>query len=371
MRLRAAVVLLALAGCTAAPVPPAPPVTGAAQELAWQSLRPAPSQRTEVTAAAAGTRIYVVGGYEAGGATLAAVEVYDTATRQWEPGPDLPVAVNHAMAASVGGVVHVFGGYRGDGTPSAAAFRLGSGGWEALPELPAGRAAGTAVPVGGTVYVAGGIGPGKALASRMLTYDSTARWWSVAPGPTTAREHLAGAAFADRVYTIGGRTAARGNLAAVEAYDTATGRWATLPDLPTPRGGLSGAAVCSGHVIAVGGEAQATFPQVESYDVAAGAWRSLPPLRTPRHGLGVVTVGRTLYTLSGGPQPGLHVSDATEALDLSPLGPCRSSARPVHTATPSSRSRCGAIGLSRARSVTCRGSPRRGQRDCTGRRERT
>jgi hypothetical protein len=30
----------------------------------------------------------------------------------------------------------------------------------------------------------------------------------------------------------------------------------------------------------------------------------------------VVAVGDTVYTLSGGPTPGLHVSAATEALDL-------------------------------------------------------
>jgi hypothetical protein len=73
-------------------------------------------------------------------------------------------------------------------------------------------------------------------------------------------------------------------------------------------------------VIAVGGEAQATFAEADS--VRDRAWRSLPPLPTPRHGLGAVTVGTTLYVLSGGPRPGLHVSDATEAIDLIPLGRC-------------------------------------------------
>ena len=72
----------------------------------------------------------------------------------------------------------------------------------------------------------------------------------------------------------------------------------------------------------VGGEERATFPEVEAYDVAGGGWRALPPLPTPRHGLGVVAVGAKLYVLSGGPQPGLKVSDAAEALDLSASGPC-------------------------------------------------
>jgi hypothetical protein len=58
------------------------------------------------------------------------------------------------------------------------------------------------------------------------------------------------------------------------------------------------------------------------FDVAAGGWSALPPLPTPRHGLGVVTVDRTLYTLAGGPRPGLHVANTVEAIDLATLGAC-------------------------------------------------
>jgi non-specific serine/threonine protein kinase len=123
------------------------------------------------------------------------------------------------------------------------------------------------------------------------------------------------------VYTVGGRTGA-GNLDAFEVYDPAGGRWTSLPALPTSRGGLAAAATCAGHVVAVGGEAAATFPEAEVFDVRAGTWRTLPPLPTPRHGLGVVALGGGLYTFSGGPRPGLHVADTTEAIDLTPLGAC-------------------------------------------------
>ena len=75
-------------------------------------------------------------------------------------------------------------------------------------------------------------------------------------------------------------------------------------------------------MIAVGGEAEATFEEVEAFDVASGVWRSLPPSPTPRHGLGVVAIGTVLYTLSGGPRPGLHVSGAVESMDLASLGRC-------------------------------------------------
>src|SRR5919202_3623087 len=87
----------------------------AAGGRAWRSLAPVPSPRTEVAAAAVGGRIWVLGGYGGDGATLATAEVYDTATGGWSRGPDLPVAVNHAMAATLDGVLYVAGGNDGKG----------------------------------------------------------------------------------------------------------------------------------------------------------------------------------------------------------------------------------------------------------------
>jgi non-specific serine/threonine protein kinase len=122
---------------------------------------------------------------------------------------------------------------------------------------------------------------------------------------------------------VGGRAGGlSGNLAAFEVFDPAAGTWSTLPDLPTRRGGLAAAATCNGQVVAIGGEAEATFAEVEAFDVGTGQWRMLPDLPTPRHGLGVVAIGATLYTLEGGPQPGLHVAGSTEAIDLTALGTC-------------------------------------------------
>ena len=319
----ALVVVLGGACGTDGPEPPRPsPPPPVSVALSWKRLADAPSQRTEVTAAAGRDgRIVVVGGYRADGGTLSTVEIYDPATDRWERGPDLPLPVNHAMAAAVDGTVHVFGGYLDGNVASGAAFRLESAGWHAIADLPEARAAGTAVAIAGKVYVAGGIGPGAGLATRMLVYTTATDSWSTVDGPPTRREHLGGAGYGTVVYTVGGRTGA-GNLAALESYDTATGAWRKLPDLPTPRGGLSAAMSCAGLLVAVGGEAAATFAEAEGYDVRERTWRALPALPTPRHGIGVVTVGTVLYVMAGGPKPGLFVASTNEAIDLAPLAPC-------------------------------------------------
>jgi len=307
------------------PTPPAASSTSPAPspaKLAWRRLAPAPSERTEVTAAAVGPDVYLMGGYRGDGTTVSTVQVYDSRRNRWRQGPPLPLAVNHAMAAPVGGSVDVFGGYTANGTPSASAFRLDLGGWRRLADLPAGRAAGTAVAVGDKVYLAGGIGPGG-LARTMLVFDAAANRWSSAPGPPTPREHLAGAAADGRVYTIGGRVRGHGDLGATEVFDPATARWTALPPVPTPRGGLGATATANGFVVAVGGEPSSerttTFAEADALDVRTGAWRSLPPMPTPRHGLGVAAIGTAVYTLAGGPRPGLHVAATAEAIDLARL----------------------------------------------------
>ncbi|GFJ79662.1 Kelch repeat-containing protein [Phytohabitans houttuyneae] len=183
------------------------------------------------------------------------------------------------------------------------------------------RAAGTAVAQSGKVYVAGGLNAGG-LARQMLVYEPATNLWTNAPGPPTPREHLGGAGFGGKVYTVGGRAGGQGNFTAFESFDPTTNQWTVLPDLPTRRGGLAAAATCSGQVVAVGGEAEATFEEAEAFDVKAGTWSSLPPMLTPRHGLGVIAMGTTLYTFAGGPKPGLHVADSAESMDLAPLGSC-------------------------------------------------
>jgi Kelch motif/Galactose oxidase, central domain len=314
----AAAATLLLAACTGgepeAPAPTAPASTRAG-DPAWQALAAAPSQRTEVAAAAVGGRIWVLGGYAPDGATLATAEVYDSAADRWSRGPDLPVAVNHAMAATLDGVLYVAGGNDGDG-PSTQVARLEGERWRPVAPLPQGRSAGGLVAVDGRLYLVGGVVDGG-LAGDTQVYDPGADRWSAAPGLPTPREHLGAAASGGKVYVVGGRTGGIGNnLAAAEAFDPAAGRWSAVADLPTARGGLAATATAAGEVVAVGGEAAATFPEAEAFDPASGTWRSLPPLPTPRHGLGVVAVGDVVYVLAGGPRPGLHTSAANEAIDL-------------------------------------------------------
>lgn len=312
---------------------PAPTTSLAGAGPAWQTLAPTPTARTEVTAAVTGKRIFVVGGFDAGGDTVRTVEVYDIESNLWLEGPRLPLAVNHAMAASAGESIYVFGGYRGPGLaiPSDRAFVFVPstscpksqvcGEWREPAKMPEPRAAAGAAAASGRIYIAGGVGP-RGLAQSMLAFDpngAAGGKWSALSGPPTAREHLGVASDGKKVFVVGGRTSGIGsNLAAAEVFDPATGGWMKLPDMPTARGGIA-AGFAARFVGAAGGEAAATFNDAEALDIGSLAWLRLPAMPTARHGLAVVGAGNVIYVIAGGTRPGLTVSAANEAIDLGPL----------------------------------------------------
>jgi non-specific serine/threonine protein kinase len=288
--------------------------SGAAGDAKWRSFAPLPVARTEVAATVVGRDIAIVGGFLADGSSSRRVDLYTPAGDRWRRGPDLPVGLNHAGAATLRGRMVVVGGYASGGA-TRGSFVLDAGRWTPLPPLPARRAAAGAVALAGKLYVVGGVGP-AGLARSAFVFDPRSRRWRVQPGPTP-REHLAVAAAGGRIYAIGGRTAGFDtNLALVESWRPGEPRWRAEPAIPEPRGG-TGAAAAGGLIVSVGGEAPAgTLSRVYGFDISQRAWRRLPDLPTRRHGLGVAALGRTVYVIGGGPEPGLHVSAANEALKV-------------------------------------------------------
>jgi N-acetylneuraminic acid mutarotase len=300
-----AVLLLSAGAASAAPV-----------EDSWRTVSPVPEPRTEVAAARVGTEIGVVGGFRADGSTSRRADAFAPARNAWRPLPRLPLAVNHAGAAAWRGRLLVVGGYTAAGPATRAGYELVRGRWRALPRLPEARAAHGAAVVGNRLYVVGGVTSPGNLAQRAFVLDLVKRRWSAIPGPTP-REHLAVAAVGGRVYALGGRLAGIDtNLKTLQVLTPGARAWRDLPGIPHPRGGTGAAGVGTALVSVGGEEPSGAIASAYAYDTRPQEWRRLPDLPTPRHGLGVAALGGRVYVIAGGPQPGLHVSDANEVLTL-------------------------------------------------------
>ncbi len=101
-----------------------------------------PTPRTEVASAVLAGKIYVIGGFDGLGRTVANVEVYDPAIRLWAAGPDLPAPRHHMALVTAGNTLYALGGYTGSGfEPHAEAFAMDVGAlsWRPVAPLPEAR----------------------------------------------------------------------------------------------------------------------------------------------------------------------------------------------------------------------------------------
>jgi N-acetylneuraminic acid mutarotase len=295
---------------------PAPSVAAVSPGEGWTRRAPAPLPLTEVAAAAHDGRIWVAGGLDAGGQAVDRVSIFDPSTDTWVAGPRLPEPIHHSALVSDGDALWLIGGYVGNGfdRPTSTVRLLETDAWVEHFPLPEPRAAGAAAWDGaGRIVYAGGVGRDGVSP---VVFGQGDHGWEELARLFAPREHLAATSDgAGTVFVLGGR---RGGLAGnVATVELVAGREVRRgADLPTARGGVAAFFWPSLGACLAGGESTGgTNPQVECV-AADGRQSRLPDLRSPRHGLGAAVVDGTLYVLLGGPEPGMFVSDAVEALGL-------------------------------------------------------
>lgn len=324
MRGLSTAVLLLLVACTAAATPPptARPtasVTVAPDAPGWASRAAAPFKLTEVAGAAFGGEFWIAGGLDETGGPTARVFAYDPAADRWREGPRLPSTIHHAaMVATPDGLL-VLGGYTAAALegPTDTAFSLAAGAdeWVAGVPLPEPRAAGAAAWDGERVVYGGGVGPAGVSDTIWALEDGR---WSVVGRLSGAREHTSATSGGDgRTWFLGGRVAGlQTNMGTVDMVEGTTAR--LVGEVPATRGGVAAFWWPAGGACLVGGESPGgTNPEVECID-ADGKVTELPRLRVARHGLAAAVIDGLALVGLGGPQPGLFVSDALEALPLTP-----------------------------------------------------
>ena len=271
---------------------------------------PVPAQRAEpslpvpieeTAAAAAGDRLYVMGGFNAAGASLNGVYVFDGAT--WSSGPPLPLPVDHPSAATLDGAVYIAGGHS-NGSDSRRLFRLDGDHWTELAAMQYARGGHALVAVQGRLYAIGG-NTSRANVPQVEGYDPATNSWSVVTLLPMPRNHVAGFALGTSACVAGGHypTTSR-----VDCFDVVAGTWSRLADLPTVTSGFGAATFLGGGVVVMGGQdASETriVPQLARYN-PDNTWSSADSMLSPRHGFELTIFGGRAWACGGGSAPGLH-----------------------------------------------------------------
>lgn len=296
----------------------------------WTKLAPFPEPAEEVYGAAAGGKMYVMGGLAPGWKPRGLVFEYDPASDKWTKKKPMPLSSHHLAIVELNGKVYVFGGFvpPQSGPPAwvpivnAWEYDPANDAWKALAPMPSKRGSAVAAAVGGKIYVIGGGGtsPGSKEPSIHPTkphlalgtveeYDPATNSWRARTPMPTPRNHSGIGVVGGKIYVIGGRTGAAfigvgANSDIVEEYDPVTDAWGPIKArMPTPRSAVA-YATYKDRIYIAGGEFQderlmAAFWVVEAYHPATNSWTTLPRMSVPRHGLAGAAIGNRLHFVTG------------------------------------------------------------------------
>ena len=286
-------------------------VSGGQAGGVWQDLAPMPTARQELASAVLNGKIYVIAGFDSGGASTSTVEVYNPATNSWASAQSIPIANNHGNAAVAAGKLYTFGGV----SNAAFVYDPALNTWSPVASMNFQHGGTAAVGViNNKIYVAGGTGGG--MQQRELeVYDPAANTWTNLAPMDVPRNHTGGGVINGKLYVAGGRDSATAPTA-LEVYDPQTNAWTTLAPMPTGRSGI-GVGVVGGELYVFGGEIPALHPEVEVYNPESNSWRSLADMPTPRHGLWASVIGNRIFLPGGGSQQGFGASNVNDVFAVS------------------------------------------------------
>jgi N-acetylneuraminic acid mutarotase len=289
----------------------------------WTMKAPVPASLNEVSLAAVGGKIHLLGGSVAGFTGPYHLQ-YDPATDQWSARAPLPNRLDHIGSAVLNGKIYAVGGFVGgathkDGQDVAYEYDPTTDSWRVLATLKAGRGSIGVAALDGKIHAIGGRLPTGATVAMHDVYDpATNKWNEAAPLPK-ARDHVAIGVVDGKIHVAGGRFGASTERTDMhDIYDPKTNTWTAGPPLPTPRSGLAGT-VYQGLFMVLGGELPPghTFPENEAYDSKTNSWRTLMPMPAGRHATGAATDGAHVYLAGGSLKPGSGgVTDQTIVFTL-------------------------------------------------------
>jgi large repetitive protein len=241
---------------------------------AWTTGANLPGAAVENPAVVAlGGKLYAFGGSTAAfSGAVSNAAVYDPATNLWTPLAPMPTARGGATAQAINGLIYVAGGMDVTGASVATLqiYNPSTNSWTASTPMSTRRDNPGSAAFDGKLYVFGGRtrnADGTEVVAQLNTVEmfdpATQTWTAKAPMPTGRRTMVVGT-LNGVAQVMGGERAPDGNaFNANEEYNPVTNSWRILEPMPTGRhGAVAGTINGVVYVVAGGPQAGSSFSSV-------------------------------------------------------------------------------------------------------------
>ncbi|HEY5454036.1 MAG TPA: hypothetical protein VIJ96_01055 [Acidothermaceae bacterium] len=263
------------------------------------SVLPAVVYRTQ--AAAIGGFVYVAGGIDAAGVTVAGVYRLDPSTGAVTRAGALTTPTHGAAALTLGGRILVFGGAAASVHTTVQAFDPATGQTTVIGRLPSPLADLTAAAVGNQMLLLGGFNGARALDTILSTTDGMT--FHLLGHLAQAVRYPAVAVASGDVYLFGGLLAGgeyTGTFStAIQRVDPTSGTTTVVGHLPIPLAHAK-AVVLDGQLLVLGGSTTGgPSATIFRFDPTTAQVSKVGTLPAPATDGAVATVGDTAYLLGG------------------------------------------------------------------------
>ena len=209
--------------------------------------------------------LVAIGGEDANGTPLGAVERYSFKTGSWTSLPSMPTPRSYlAVVGGTDGSIYAIGGVDASGHSVATMEKFNQTSWVPAPDLTVPRSHfGVVFALPDTIYAAGGIDQDGVMLSSSEVYSLTtaSSWFPWLPMSAPRADFGIATAGDGFLHIFGGRSTTS-VLKSVEGYNFGTGKWTAEPEtLSGKEQFLAGIEGLDGNVYLLGGEkANKTFP---------------------------------------------------------------------------------------------------------------
>lgn len=281
-------------------------------------------------------KIYMFGGIKEKASSDAAidnkVDIYDTATKKWSTGADLPESYNHSNIALAGNKIYVMGGQKVEAEKvysDVYVYDIANNSWDSASPMPVPCSAAGTVTIGDKIYVIDGYygSSNDSLERVVQIYDTKTDSWSTQTIPASVQEQSLAAChvYKGKIYIIGGRyyTTKYTSLDIVNIYDPVDNSWSTGENMPVKASGCA-SVIRDDNIYIIGGNHQTSdseltrSDEVYIYNITKNTWSQGAALSSARVGSAAVLVKDKIYLFGGIEGNDGAPMDKVEVLDLKP-----------------------------------------------------